>query len=676
MGRRTTKQSSSSSWYSRSRSSSAPASPPDPPIGCMSMVHYLIFAPGAGCVGRPPTASTSHARAVVAPHAAAAAHHHHEDDDTRRRQRERDAAGGTEAPRNSLDLDADGLADVHIGVQVEPVFDALARTTMRRARATAPSSEAETPRTPSLVARLMGIDGLPDHHSPSPSPALSKKKENHHCSPAAAAGSKEKKKRVIPESMNREPLRSLSCNVPAGDARSLPETPRGSTSARASWDGPRLSLQALKENVLDRAAHYMSLPSSPTSSTAAGGKRKHKNGRRARTEDRERTAKEHAREILRQAKETVANRKSKNAATPTKPSSSPSPAAAKKQSTSNKENERPATEDKLVTAVAVVQPCKPAVAPPPKVQMVTEQQQQQPPAHAHRAPLAPKQQPPAPQRAKPSRPPPPPPPPDPPRARKPDGCERFATRIKTKAAAGGCQAPAAAAAAAATPSAPATSASSVSGRAAAASSSPSALEEDDPEYGYVRTVLERGGFMRATAAGRAFKGHSVAAPVDPIVFHLLELELPADEARLGPLRHRWNRKLLFHLTQELLADDLLGVDASSSSAAAASGAALLARLWRRARSFPAADCRVVGDIDALVAGDLASASVRRLGRHPAVAEEAGDVAEEVAERVLEALVAECAAESLSLSSPNGWSSSSSSRPAWWPSRAAAAGGVA
>ncbi|KAL6653212.1 hypothetical protein ACP70R_012137 [Stipagrostis hirtigluma subsp. patula] len=424
MGR--TKQ-SSSSWYSRRRSSSAPATPrevADPPIGCMSMVHYLIFAPGAGCVGRPPATSNGHA-AVVAPrtatnydhqHDAAAINGHH-------RQRDTDGKGGTEAPRNSLDLDADGLGDIQIGVQVEPVFDALARTSMRRARATAPSSEAETPRTPSLVARLMGIDGLPDQSSPSP--ALSKhrastgstqkpapKKESN-CSSAPSSAGKEKKKRVIPESMNRrEPLRSLSCNVPAGDARSLPDTPRGSTSARASWDGPRLSLQALKENVLDRAAQYMSLPSSPTSS-AAGKKKKLKDahGRRARNdEERERTAKEHAREIVRQAKETVAKRKSKNNA-----AAKSSPVAAQKQSTSNKENERPpatssAMEDsKFMAPVVVVQPeGKSAVARPPKAQST----EQPPVSHVHRVPLAPKQPPPPPppQRAKPSRPPPPPPP--------------------------------------------------------------------------------------------------------------------------------------------------------------------------------------------------------------------------------------------------------------------------
>jgi len=184
-----------------------------------------------------------------------------------------------------------------------------------------------------------------------------------------------------------------------------------------------------------------------------------------------------------------------------------------------------------------------------------------------------------------------------------------------------------------------------SARARVSSSSP--LEED-PEYSYLRTVLERGGFMRSSPPPRRpGRGHSVASPVDPIVFHLLELELPADEARLGPLRHRWNRKLLFHLAQELLADLLLDLD--SSSTAMTTGLPLLGKVWKRVQSFPAADCRVVGDIDALVAADLESSNVRRLARHPAVEEEAGDVAEEVADRVLDALLAQCVAESVSLS---------------------------
>ncbi|RLM73790.1 bromodomain-containing protein 4 [Panicum miliaceum] len=654
MGRTKQSPSSSSFWSSRRRASSAPATPrpepasaADPPIGCMSMVHYLIFAPGAGCVGRPPSSSNA---VVVTPHGFLSPRR----DDSDR------SKSGFEAPRNSLDLDADNPNDIQIGVQIEPVFDALARTNMRRPRPTAPSSEAETPRTPSLVARLMGIDGLPDSQQPSPSAAHHKKqpagsrqsskkqhaaavdnKENHCCSAPASAGNAakaEKKKRVIPESMNREPLRSLSCNVAGGDARSLPDTPRGSTSARASWDGPRLSLQALKESVLDRAAQYMSMPSSPTSSSA--GTKKNSQRRRRDERERERVAKEHAREILWQAKENVASRKSSSKSK----SKSSSPAVEKRHSIfNNKENvptspaAAPAAEDKLV----VVQAGKPMLAAAKAQQGTTEH----PPSESPRVPLAPRQ-PPPPQRAKPSRPPPPLDPPT--RARKPDGCERFATRIKKPAAAGG-QAPASASPVA-LPSAPASSSGSALGHQQRHGGAAVPLEED-PEYSYLRTVLERGRFMRSPPPRRTFKGHSVSSPVDPIVFHLLELELPADEARLGPLRHRWNRKLLFHLAQELLADLLLGLDEPPPPP---SGPPLLGKVWRKVRSFPAADCRVVGDIDALVASDLEAARVRRLARHPAVAEEAGDVAEEVAELVLEALLGECVAEesgSLVLSPP-------------------------
>jgi hypothetical protein len=185
------------------------------------------------------------------------------------------------------------------------------------------------------------------------------------------------------------------------------------------------------------------------------------------------------------------------------------------------------------------------------------------------------------------------------------------------------------------------------------STAPVPLEEN-PEYGYLRSVLERGGFMRATPlpSPRPFKGHSPSSPVDPIVFHLLELDLPMDDSpKLGALRHRWNRKLLFHLTQEILADLLLP---DGASATRQHGPALLEKVWEKVRSFPAADCRVVGDIDALVEADLrAAGSVRGLVHQPAVAEEASDVADDVAEWVLDALLRE--------SLPSSWS--------WSPSRA-------
>jgi len=45
-----------------------------------------------------------------------------------------------------------------------------------------------------------------------------------------------------------------------------------------SWDGPRLSLQALKENALDRVVHYISMPSTPTSWSTATTSGKKKDG--------------------------------------------------------------------------------------------------------------------------------------------------------------------------------------------------------------------------------------------------------------------------------------------------------------------------------------------------------------------------------------------------------------
>uniref|UniRef100_A0ACD5WRP0 Uncharacterized protein n=1 Tax=Avena sativa TaxID=4498 RepID=A0ACD5WRP0_AVESA len=625
-------------WYSRSRS--VPATPraglPADAIanspGCMSMVH-LIFAPGAGCVGRPPSHDSAATSAVNNNS------HHHLNSSTPPSHKK----GGLEAPRNSLELEGDELRDIQI--------DALAVSGRRStgSRATAPSSEAGTPRTPSLVARLMGIDGLPHDSTPSPSPGL--KKSNPRTATATVV--KEKKKRVIPESMNRQPLRSLSCNVGAGEARSLPDTPRASASSARSasaWDvvdRPRLSLQVLRENVLDRAAQYMSMPTSPTSSSA---RKKDKDGQRRRD------AREHAREIVRQAKETVTNRNKSGGGRKTPP-----PATG-----SNKENASPfLVEDKKM--VIHVQAAAASVVKPTAPLAVKAQGDQQQP-HAPRLPP-----PPPPMRAKPSRPPPPPPPPDhpaPTRAaplspqavkckRPPDGCERFATRIKKPGpGTGAVTIQQAAPVAAPSPGAAAASASFFprvdhrKSHPAVASTSSSPLE-DDPEYSYLRSVLERGGFMRTTPppSHRQFKGHSVSSPVDPIVFHLLELALPTDDSpRLGPIRHRWNRKLLFHLTQEILADLLPDGTSAGSSL---HGPALLGKVWSRVKAFPAADCRVVGDIDELVAADLGSA--RGLVHHPAVAEEANDVADDVAEWVLDALLRESLFPSWS------WSPSRASR---------------
>jgi hypothetical protein len=74
----------------------------------MSMVHYLIFAPGAGCVGRPPTSSSN---AIVTPHNC----HGLGSGDSSHSRGDSSSKSGVEAPRNSLDLDADNPNDIQVG---------------------------------------------------------------------------------------------------------------------------------------------------------------------------------------------------------------------------------------------------------------------------------------------------------------------------------------------------------------------------------------------------------------------------------------------------------------------------------------------------------------------------------------------------------------------------------
>ena len=79
------------------------------------MVHYLIFAPGAGCVGRPPT-SSSNSNAVVAPHHCHGLAGGGGGEYSSHRRGDDSCKSGFEAPRNSLDdlVDADNPNDIQV----------------------------------------------------------------------------------------------------------------------------------------------------------------------------------------------------------------------------------------------------------------------------------------------------------------------------------------------------------------------------------------------------------------------------------------------------------------------------------------------------------------------------------------------------------------------------------
>lgn len=98
-----------------------------------------------------------------------------------------------------------------------------------RSKAGAPNNETPGTRTPTLVARLMGLDLLPESHSPS---FQAKSRLIHHIQPS--------------KSGHRS---SLHGDMRSG-TRSLPETPRPSSARRSDVDHHhRLSLQINKENM-------------------------------------------------------------------------------------------------------------------------------------------------------------------------------------------------------------------------------------------------------------------------------------------------------------------------------------------------------------------------------------------------------------------------------------------
>ncbi|CAA6660407.1 unnamed protein product [Spirodela intermedia] len=138
----------------------------------------------------------------------------------------------------------------------------------------------------------------------------------------------------------------------------------------------------------------------------------------------------------------------------------------------------------------------------------------------------------------------------------------------------------------------------------------------------------------------AARWYSPSHPVDPIVFHQLERSFNRSS---GSLRQRCNRKLLFHLVDEVLAE-LLWQPREPWRRRITDGESLMQSVWSRIRNFSAASCRAAPpDVDALVEADLPAVNVRRLLLHPAVSQEAESVAVELGTSILDSLVAEAAA---------------------------------
>ncbi|KAJ3679814.1 hypothetical protein LUZ60_016092 [Juncus effusus] len=587
---------------------------------------------------------------------------------------------GLEAPRNSLEKEdakvssssaiEDEFFDIPVGIQLAPSFDSLPIKIKKKHNKKLSILEdeeekripqtPETPRTPSLVARLMGIDGLPD---PAPSPpvtarqrALTRVTKESSMRDQSKKNDKERNydKQKEYKREVRQPLQSINCNIRNRDlgSRSLPDSPR--VSSARSWEVEhRLSLQINRENSNSNHFHPSvggdySLPPSPTHYTM-------KSRRRYQDENRSPRRQEYAKEIVKQMKESVSNRRANGCEDNIAKTKRTTTREVQKKSVIY-ENVKKAVETKAVPInvpfkISELQSKTKLVDQIPNLQTLAK-----------------------PPRVKPSRPPPPPPIQEGQMGKCNKGSnERFTARFKKPS-------PSLSPPLTATngekqqfsvtmekiestpklvrsPQLKSDESTSYSMQMKVGATRPP--PDQDPEYKYVQSILHRGGFMSHTCQPVRF--YSTSLPVDPIVFHQLELDLPVEDWRYrsNPLRYRWNRKLLFHLVQEFLEDlsqdhpSTMKCDIYHDKHRTArrkypdTGLQLFKKLWTQIQIIPSSNCQYLGDIDALVASDLATKYTRELTRHPAVAEESSDVAVQVEQEILDELIGETAA-SLSL----------------------------
>ncbi|RWW32045.1 hypothetical protein GW17_00003299, partial [Ensete ventricosum] len=519
------------------------------------------------------------------------------------------------------------------------------------------SSQAETPRTPGVVARLMGLEtsaGKASSPTPMTPPAQSRARNKKNNGGGDRSTRRESRS-------PRQPLGSLNCNVAAStqirsvDAgtRSLPDTPRVS-SARSCDVDPKFSLQLNKENTnkgVQEIGHLRDF----------GGHQ---------DENKSRRSHHNAREFTKQVKQSISIRKGGGGEDESKSKSKRTRPAGKKLSMEDPPSPCSSPQTRKLEISSGTK--KPIMLPPNPLQ--PQATDRLPPSRTSRDHGEAK-------------------------ALKKvlDKCkkannERFTERISKPAQSPTTTKPPCSrllpslaslfqsadslpetnildkSRCSALPSQPIacslpSSSSFAQPSGGQKNSDGRALRYSDPKFRYVKTILERAGLTGA----HTWRWYSPSLPIDPIVFHQLEPELPffvgerntvtSDSLLLGPLRYRWNRKLLFHLVEEKLGDLLLGCREISSFFSATTtrlvrdnGQPLLRQLWEQIENLPAAaDCRVVADIDALVAADLPEAIVRRLLRHPAVLNEASDLVVGVEQGILDGLLAETAA-SLALSS--------------------------
>ncbi|TYJ19436.1 hypothetical protein E1A91_A09G191000v1 [Gossypium mustelinum] len=170
---------------------------------------------------------------------------------------------------------------------------------------------------------------------------------------------------------------------------------------------------------------------------------------------------------------------------------------------------------------------------------------------------------------------------------------------------------------------------------------------NEAEYEYIARILRRSGIDKDTPVSFS-SWFSPSHPLDPSIFNYVERFTTCSANDNGKLSQRCNRKLLFHLVDELLSGILKPyfnmkpwVIRVGPGFSYMDGSQLIDTLCSKIRRFPQSGCRVLEDIDALIDKDLPDIKLQSV---MAYEEEGEAIVAELEKGILEALLHEMAVE--------------------------------
>ncbi|KAI3783906.1 hypothetical protein L1987_42996 [Smallanthus sonchifolius] len=165
------------------------------------------------------------------------------------------------------------------------------------------------------------------------------------------------------------------------------------------------------------------------------------------------------------------------------------------------------------------------------------------------------------------------------------------------------------------------------------STSAAATSSFSDHFDYISRILNQCGINSTTPISLG-QWHSHSHPLHPSFFHHLEkLHHPTATATA-------TRRMIFELVDESLVEILN----QKPDSCVVYGSDLIKKLCDRIGGFPAAHCEVLDDIDGLIEGDMGT-STRRLAE-TAVEAEGEDIVKEIESEIVESLVHEIATETV------------------------------